>query len=189
VTRQDNSFVVLAQRNVKLYNLVTCSAKIVTANPLPTEFFRNCAISRVFPICIRLSLHSMRFGARQQPRTEEPQPTPPRGGAGRLSFCRQLLGALDMACFDRFPGRLTKPIGVADQQKQWSKVGSATRADRRTPEARLADGALRRYIVCGQRPSTKNSSSRSSALALLSASASFERIARSILSCSSIASC
>ena len=131
---------------------------------------------------------SMRFGARQQPGTEEPQPPPRRGGAGRLSFCRQLLGALDMACFDRFPGRLTKPIGVADQQKQWAKVGSATRADGRTAEARLADGALGRYMVCGQRPSTKNSSSRSSALALLSASASFERIARSILSCSSIAS-
>src|SRR5256885_12530712 len=34
---------------------------------------------------------SIRFGARQQPRTEEPQLPPPLGGAGGLSFRRQLL--------------------------------------------------------------------------------------------------
>src|SRR5712691_7551795 len=125
---------------------------------------------------------SIHFRARQQPRNEEPHTTPYIGGARGLSFSRQLLGAFDIACFHRLPGRLTKPIGVIDQQKQWLKVGSATRADRRAPEARLADGALGRFIVSGQRPSTNNSSSRSSVLALLRAVASFERIAAWILS-------
>lgn len=144
------------------------------------------AVSRRCPLPEKRD--SIRCGARQHPRTEEPQLPPLLGGAGGLSFCRQLLGALDIASFYRLPGRLTKPIGVVDQQKQWCKVGSATRADRQAPEARLADRTLGRFVVPGQRPSTKNSSSRSSALALLRASASFERIAASILSCSSIAS-
>src|SRR5437016_1404294 len=131
---------------------------------------------------------SLRFGARQQPRTEKPQPPSLPTGADVLSFCRQLLGSLDIACFDRFPGLSPKPIGVLDQRQERCKIGPATRADRRAPKARLADGALGRFIVSDQRPSTKNSRSRRSALAFFSAPASFDRIAVWILSCNSIAS-
>src|SRR5260370_25115338 len=93
---------------------------------------------------------SIHLRARQQPRTEEPQPPPFLGGGGGLSFCRQLLGAFDIASFHRLPGRLPKPIGVGDQQKQWLKIGSATRADTPAPEARLSYGALGRFIVSVQ---------------------------------------
>src|SRR5260370_24804240 len=125
---------------------------------------------------------------RHQPRTEEPQLPSCLSGADGFSFFRLLLGSLDIACLNCFPGVLPKPIGVVDEQQKRCKVGPATRAHRRATEARLADGALGGFTVSDQRPSTKNSSSPNSALAFLSAPASFDRIAAWILSCNSISS-
>jgi|SRR5271169_5035303 len=93
---------------------------------------------------------SIHFGAGQQPRTEEPQLPSLLGGADGLSFFRQLLGSPEIASCELLPSFSAKPIGVVEQQQERAKVGPASRADRRAPEARLADRAIGMFIVSDQ---------------------------------------
>src|SRR5260370_31963086 len=102
---------------------------------------------------------------RHQPRTEEPQLPSCLSGADGFSFFRLLLGSLDIASFNCFPGVLPKPIGVIDEQQKLCKDGPATPAHRQATEARLAAGALGGGTVSDTRPSPTNSNSRRSALA------------------------